>query len=830
MGQLVSYVVLIIIGAGSAWFVYLFFARGNTAAITRSLNMSLFLISMPKEYRSKGEDFSPKQEDEIIGIMEQFYTSLAVVKERNFFKRLIYGNPHMTLEIASTGEDIRFYMAVPREFEHLVEKQIHGFYPKAHVERSEDYNIFRPDSEVALTRLKCLRSRILPVRTYQKLESDPLGEVTTALSKLGENEGASVQIIFRPAPFGWRDLARKVSRKMKEDRISYDRAMAQFGLSGAVGALGSAAGTLASVPAGTKRKGSSGPYYDDKPRRELTPLDEEILGAIESKIAKEGFEVNIRLVAVAPEKARAEQILDHLKGAFAQFSSPYLNSFKSTRPFRKQRFTYDYSFRNFDNLSRIILNTEELASLFHFPFLTLTAPKVKWLKAKSAPPPVNLPKEGIIFGKNMYRGEETLVRIGRGDRRRHLYVIGQTGTGKSTFLYETVRQDIENGEGVAVIDPHGDLIESLLGSIPRERAEDVILFDPSDTARPLGLNMLEYRTEEQKDFAVQEMIAIFYKLFPPEMIGPIFEHNMRNAMLTLMADKEEPGTIIEIPRLFTDESFQRYKVSKVRDPLVRAFWEKEIAKTTEFHKSEMLGYLISKVGRFVENEMMRNIIGQPRSGFDFRDVMDNQRILLVNISRGRVGEVNSALLGLIIVSKLQMAAMSRVELPEEARKDFYLYIDEFQNFTTDSIATILAEARKYRLCLTMAHQFIGQLTEGIRHAVFGNVGSMISFRVGSHDAEFLIKQFEPVFNESDLINLDNYNAYIKLMVDGETTHPFNMITYPPKRGSTEFAQTIKELSRLKYGREKGVVEEEILKRSRLGAQENLPQWDRELRR
>ena len=341
--------------------------------------------------------------------------------------------------------------------------------------------------------------------------------------------------------------------------------------------------------------------------------------------------------------------------------------------------------------------------------------------------------------------------------------------------------------------------------------------------------MLEFKTEEQKDFAVQEMIAIFYKLFPPEMIGPMFEHNMRNVMLTLMADREYPGTIADIPRMFTDKSYQQYKIAKLADPVVRAFWEKEMAQTTDFHKSEMLGYLISKVGRFVENEMIRNIIGQPKSGFDFREVMDKKKILLINLSKGKTGEVNSSLLGLIIVSKLQMASMTRAELPEKDRNDFYLYIDEFQNFITDSIATILSEARKYRLDLILAHQYLGQLKDEkgqqkVLDAVLGNVGSMVVFRVGVEDAEIIAKELAPVFNEYDVVNIEKYRAYVKLLIDNTAAPAFDMEMLPPSAGNLELARSIKELSRLKFTRPRAVVEAEILERTKLGAPTSHPDF------
>ncbi|OGH84449.1 MAG: hypothetical protein A2261_01575 [Candidatus Magasanikbacteria bacterium RIFOXYA2_FULL_44_8] len=427
----------------------------------------------------------------------------------------------------------------------------------------------------------------------------------------------------------------------------------------------------------------------------------------------------------------------------------------------------------------------------------------------------------MTLGYSNYRGETKVVKMKRADRRRHLYVIGKSGSGKSVFIQNLAVQDVQNGEGVCVIDPHGDFAEYVLQHVPKERADDVIYFNPSDVDRPIGLNMLEVKTEEQKDFATQEMISIFYKMVSdPSMIGPMFEHQMRNVMLTLMSDLEEPGTIAEVPRMFTDDEYVKKWKTKLRDPMVLAFWDKEMAKTSDFHKSEMLGYLISKVGRFVENGMVRNIIGQSRSGFNFREIMDQKKILIVNLAKGLTGEINSNLLGMIIVSKLQMAAMERAQLPEEQRHDFYLYIDEFQNFITDSIATILSEARKYRLDLIIAHQYLKQLEDNkgktaVRDAVLGNAGTMVAYRIGVEDAEILQKEFAPTFSAYDLINVEQFTTYTKLLIDNTAAKPFNMNIYPPQSGNKELAAAIKELSRLKYGRPREIVDAEIMERADL---------------
>ena len=571
-------------------------------------------------------------------------------------------------------------------------------------------------------------------------------------------------------------------------------------------------------------------------------MQQEIVKKLEEKASRPGYKVNVRLLTSSEIPGNAQLHMRNLMSAFLQYSMPPFNGFRIKKR-DKNDILKDYIFRIFRDYGRnSILNTEEISSLWHLPTPYIETPNIKWLISKKAPPPVNLPEDGLVLGRNIYRGVETKVHIQRDDRRRHMYVIGRTGSGKTEIMKYMSVQDIKNGEGLCIIDPHGDFIEDVLPHIPKERAEDVILFEPFDMDRPLGLNMLEVDSEEQKDFAVQEMISIFYKLVTdPSMLGPMFEHNMRNAMLTLMADEEHPGTITDIPRIFTDTEFQKYKVSKVKDPVVKLFWEKEMAKTSDFHKSEMLGYLISKVGRFVENAMMRNIVGQPKSAFNFREVMDKKKILLINLAKGKVGEINAKLLGLIIVSKIQMAALSRADVKEDHRPDFYLYVDEFQNFITDAFSSILSEARKYHLNLIVAHQYLGQLeqqagaqgaaSKDLRDAVFGNAGTMVCFRIGAEDSEVMAKEFKPTFNEFDLVNIDRFNAYVKLMINGTASKPFNMATYPlPKNGNEAQAKAIRQLSRLKYGRPRAEVESELLEASRVAESmsQGLPDVERGL--
>jgi hypothetical protein len=560
--------------------------------------------------------------------------------------------------------------------------------------------------------------------------------------------------------------------------------------------------------------------YEAMKKREAA-VDDITLKAVQEKVQKQVFDTNIRLVTSAQSQARAEEILLHLEGIFGQFSLSNMNGFDTVGVEKKrlQRLVYDFCFRNFNHNQKNILNIEELTSIYHFPTFHIGTPNIKSVKSVEAPPPEGLSEtSGLnMVGKIIFRGEEKAVSFTtREDRRRHFYIVGQTGVGKTGLLKEMIRQDIENGEGVGVIDPNGELVEETLAHIPQSRVEDVVLFEPFDLERPVGLNMLEYDTPSQKDFAVQEMIAIFHKLFPPEIIGPMFEHYMRNAMLVVMADRENPGTLVEIPRLFTDAEFVQDKLRKVTDPMVRNFWLKEWQQTTGSTRSDMLGYVVSKVGRFVENEMMRNIIGQSWSGFDLGKIMDEKKIFLANLSKGLTGEVNSELLGLILVSKIQMAAMRRAAISEGERKDFYLYIDEFQNFTTDSISTILSEARKYKLNLIMAHQYIPQLTQDIRNAVLGNVGTVCSFRVGADDAEFLEKQFAPEFSKFDLLNLDNFHFILKMMINNKVSPAFKVKATKPKEGNINIVDPIRKISRLKYGKKKEIVEVEIENRSKLG--------------
>lgn len=824
--------ILALLGLVAAFFAVFFYYFKHHLYYTRyiiprTLDWVFLEVQMPKENASENEkNLSSEEKKNLIGIAEQLFTTISEIGGR---AKLFGPKEYVSFEIACTNKKISFYINCPKRLQEIIEKQIHAQYPHAFIDQVDIYNPFQPQGHVAAAELRQTKKYMYPFRTYKSMETDPLNAITNAMSKLEENEGAAVQFIVCPAGLSWQRRPRRAALEIQQGKHQ------DIVGKGVVGrALSDVTRGVGKSLTGSKadKQGQSHLYKDLSGTYSpinLTPMQQEIVKRLEEKASRPGFQVNIRLIASSANPNNAKLHLQNMLASFLQFTMPPFNGFAPVRK-NKKAIVRDYTFRIFRQFWRTqILNTEELASLWHLPNQFIETPNIKWLVAKKAPPPIQMPAEGLLLGKNVYRGVETPVRIARDDRRRHMYIIGRTGVGKTEIMKNMAVQDIANGEGLCIIDPHGDFIEDVLPHVPKQRAEDVILFEPADIERPMGLNMLEVYSEEQKDFAVQEMISIFYKLVTdPAMLGPMFEHNMRNAMLTLMADEEHPGTLVEIPRIFTDTEFQKYKISKLRDPLVRAFWEKEMAKTSDFHKSEMLGYLISKVGRFVENGMIRNIVGQPKSSFNFREIMDKKKILLVNLAKGKVGEMNAKLLGLILVSKLQMAALSRADIREEERQDFYLYVDEFQNFITDAFESILSEARKYRLNLIIAHQYLAQLeqaagaqgagSKSLRDAVFGNAGSVVCFRIGVEDAEVMAKEMAPTFNEFDLVNVERFNGFIKLMIQGTASKPFNMATYQlarPTPTQLEIAKAVRQLSRLKFGRPKAEVESEILEASQV---------------
>ncbi|MBI4119458.1 MAG: type IV secretion system DNA-binding domain-containing protein [Parcubacteria group bacterium] len=780
--MILAAIAIVIVIATAALFYFLWRSR-RRRRLYDTFDLKLLLIRLPARQPEEGKDFKDE-----INLSAQLFSVLSGLKKP------------FVLEAAvrHVGEEIRFYAAVPSAVASFVSRQIEGLWKDAQVDAADEFNVFNPQGAGAGVYLKQKFSYALPIRTYAEANIDTFAPLLNGLSKLNEvGEGAMIQIVARPASSSAKKTVSGFINALKKGGKAEDIFERKF-------------------PIGFREIGEA--LSTETKQQEQKVIDEEAVQSLQSKVSKSLLEVNYRVIASAPSVYQAQELLNGIASNFSQFSAPLRNELTAVVPRDMKKFSFEASFREFNDREAVILNTEELASIFHFPSSTSAVPKIEWLRAREASPPTDLAAKGTIIGATSFRGEHKPAYITDEDRRRHVYIVGQTGTGKTTFITSMAAQDIKNGKGVAMIDPHGDLIQNVLGLIPPERVNDVILFDPSDYWRPMGMNMLEYNFErpEEKTFIVNEMQSIFNKLFPPETMGPMFEQYMRNALLLLMEDMpNEPATLMEVPRIFTDTEYRERKLGRITNPAVIDFWEKEVVKVGgEASLSNMTPYITSKFNNFIANDYMRPIIGQPKSTFNFRQLMDDGKILLVNLSKGRIGDINANLLGMVITGKILMAALSRVDLPENKRRDFYLYIDEFQNFTTDSIATILSEARKYRLNLVIAHQFIAQLADKIRDAVFGNVGSVISFRVGVEDTEILKKQFEPVFSENDLISIDNFNAYVRILTNGQTSRPFNIKLVPPLEGNDEFAEKLRELSRAKYGRDRQEVEEEIIRRLR----------------
>jgi hypothetical protein len=731
-----------------------------------SLGLVTLLVAVPRDNEVK------------IEAMEQVLASLHSVYKSKWYQRLFGLQPIFSFEIMARKEEIKFYVLAPKKYRDLIEKQIYGAWPGAELKEEKEQNIFSKGGKVAFAAMKLKKPSYQPIRLYKDLPTDSLASLTSALAKMDKGEGAIVQFLVAPAGSSW--------SKAGESYVS-----------------------------STKKK-------EADPEKATHTADTRSLEEISSTSGKAGFQVVVRVVVSSPELSLAKQHVNNIIGTFSQFSSSQ-NYFTKSKIWIDKCFMVDFLYRYMPIRwlwsKTSILTSEELATVFHFPNKMVETPHIYFLRAKRAPAPSQILNKGLYIGKNKFRGMTRDVYIGEKDRQRHIYIIGKTGVGKSELLTEMIMQDIKDGKGVCFIDPH-DTVEKILEMIPPERVEDVIYFNPADLERPLGLNIMEVETEEQKHFVVSSIINLMYKLYDPHktgIIGPRFEHAIRNAMLTVMYEKG--SSFVEVVRVLSDPQYVQELLPKIDDPVVKRYWTDQIAQTSDFHKSEVLDYIVSKFGRFVTDKMMRNIIGQSESSFNFRQAMDEGKILLINLAKGRIGEENSNFLGLILVPKILIAAMSRQDVPEEKRKDFYLYVDEFQNFATPDFAQILSEARKYHLNLIVANQFVGQIEDEVKHAIFGNVGTLMSFRVGVTDANFLQHEFSPVFEEGDLVNVERFNVYMKTTVNNEPVEPFSVdltkdMSLDAKRRNAQVGEAVRQLSRLKYGKARELVEAEIAKRAK----------------
>jgi hypothetical protein len=754
------------------YFIALFYIRHLREALLKQKSLGLVFFEVRV----------PQNNDVEIKAAEQMFAGLIGIGEKlSGFKKFVGARTFVSFEIIAFRESIKFYVICSKKIANLVDRQINGTYPMAEILKSKEYNLFPDDGFVSYAALQLDKDNRVPIQTYEELPVDTIATITDAFSKLQEGEAAAFQLVISPAGAEWRAKAKDYVKKMREQ-----------------------------------------PKDEDKKSK---PVDEEAISMIDRKVQKSAFHADVRILVISDDKYSAESHLSNILSSFDPFTKEGGNRFKKIKSDRLKTISTDFIYRI--PRQSMILNVAELATLFHFPNKNIQTPYIKWLLARRAPAAdfvtSTFQKDYMYIGKNTYRGQYKEVFIKPEDRLRHFYVVGQTGTGKSGFMSGMMIRDMKMGHGCGYIDPHGTDVEKILQQIPPERVEDVVLFDPADLERPVGLNMLEFKTDAQRTLAINEMLNIFDTLYNLKLTGgPMFEQYFRYAIMLVTTDPESGSTLMEIPKVFADEGYRAYKLSKCKDQEVIDFWKKQAeAAGGEASLKNVTPYVTSKLASFLSNAYVRPIIAQQQTTVNFREIMDDGKILLAKLSKGKIGDFNANLLGMILIGKLLISALERESTPESERRPFYLYIDEFQNFLTDGIMVILSEARKYKLALTMGHQFIGQLTrEGnntkIRDAVFGNVGNKGIFRVGEEDGPYLKKVVEGVFDENDLQQVENLNFFLKMLVDGKPTPPFSvksiygespydMIGTP----SAELADIVRQISRLKYGKDRNIIENEI---------------------
>ena len=782
-------VVTLALGAFWAW------RRGGRFSTDGEFEGKVLMIRVPKE-NEKGALAA-----------EQMFASL-----HGLLKLTPEVQEHITFEIAASSSGIFFYTWVPEHLIEFVKSQIFAQYPDAEIEEREDYakNISDLGRSLGGARIVLSRECFFPIKTFPDFKVDPLAAITGALSEVGEKDEVWIQILIRPLPDVWQEAGHQyidaVRAGVGEVGVSLG------GLARTV--LGAFVSVLVDMPRmifAPEREGEANAEGGGKVQ--LSPAQQTEIQAIEEKMSRMGFEAGIRILVMAETPGRSQTLLRGVVASFKQFSTANLNSFvKGEEVSDLNQFLEDFRMRRFPEGWAYVLNTEELASVFHLPNVSVETPAIAWSLYKKGEPPLNLPTEGNVtyFARTTFRERMIKFGIKKGDRPRHLYAIGKTGTGKTTMFENMIIQDMRDGEGVGVLDPHGEMFERLLNFVPEERIDDVVLFDPSDRDFPVGFNMLELSDPEQRVLVASGLVDVFRKRFEFSW-GPRLEHILRNCILTLL---EVPRTtLLGITRLLQDKNYRNYIVYKIKDPIIRRFWEDEFAGMLANQRlvTEAIAPIQNRLGQFLSSSTIRNIVGQARSSFDLGEIMNEGKIFLVNLSKGKLGADDASILGSMLVSRMQFEAMRRVRIPEEERRNFYLYVDEFQNFASGAFANILSEARKYHLCLNLTHQYVAQLPEEMRDAVFGNVGTIVSFALGAPDAKVLAEEFAPVFGEEDLISLEKYHIYLELMIDGMTSPPFSAVTLPPFEDRVGEGSRVVDRSRESYGRDRKVVERAITK-------------------
>ncbi len=710
----------------------------------------------------------------------------------------------ISFEVVSSDEDgIRFYVVTPKHLAKFVEGQMYAQYPNADISYVSDYttkNGVEEDTFVTCGEIEMEKDSIFPIKTFRNFEVDPLAAITGAMSDLAKGEKAWLQIAVRPVSNIWQKNSKKYITAIREGKdINGESILSK--IAGALTKMGQSLSTSETVV--------------KKEVVKLEPGQEEELKEIETKMLKLGFEVKIRVVTKANTQERSEQILRDVAASFKQFTTAHLNNFVHSKPTKTGKEIYDeYVVRHMDKDEPDILNIEELASLYHLPNISVETPNIAWSRSKKLEPPMNMPKatedDVTVFGETDYRGATVQFGLKRADRARHFYLLGKTGVGKSTVFKNMFISDVLAGDGACFVDPHGDTVEDLLDHIPPNRVDDVIYFNPTDVDHPVGFNLLELKDKSQRDLIADGVVEVFKKQFGTSW-GPRLQYILTNTAATAL--EAQGTTLLAVLRMLTDNAYRKFILKQVNDPILYKFWTEEFAQMAQNPRllAEAVAPIQNKVGRFVSSAVTRNIIGQVKSTIDLREIMDNRKILLVNLAQGRLGEETASLLGGMIITRLQATAMERVDMPESERKDFFLYVDEFQNFATDSFAKILSEARKYHLNLTMTNQYIDQLPLTVRQAIFGNVGTLGSFVVSQGDASILEKEFAPVVSSDDLVSLDSHAMYIKLCIDGMTSVPFSCRSLPVRYQKFDCKEEIIKRSREKYGVDRVEIEEKIQK-------------------
>ena len=825
VGILVAVVILVL-----AWKIFAS-AKRDKKNYARALKMVPMMIHLPPstdDIQTGGRD-ERDVIDEQLSEAQVMYNIISSTLKKGL-KAKLYGQKHISFEIVAHDGFINYYAVVPAVLTETVKQAIMAAYPTARMEEVADPNFFSSEGKIDAVvggELRLKEDYWYPIATYEDTKRDVSLGLINAMSVAKKGDGIGLQIMFRPTDGSWTKKSLERVQNIKDGKKSRTASNNFLGrmLYNTSNFLGDVAKALWEPP------DVHDPYKDNE--NTLTNLQQEEISKIEEKTKNPGFEVLVRIIASSSNKVRSETLMSSVVSIFSQFDLQNYNGFRYDINSHPEQLAKDYILRMFpQEQSSMILNSVEMASLFHLPAQNaIPTSQVERQATKQVDGPAKLVEEGIILGINEFRGEKKTIRLSENDRRRHTYVIGATGMGKSVLLTNLAYQDMCDGRGFCFIDPHGDAVEAILSKVPRERVDDVILFEPGNLENPVGMNMFEFQNEDQKDFIVQEGINMLTSLYDPGnqgIFGPRAQHMFRNAALLLMSDPDG-GTFIDIPRCFIDPEFVKSKLKYVTDKTVYDYWTKEFPASQKSNDAgEVTSWFVSKWGPFLSNKMMRNILGQPKSGFNLREIMDNKKILLVNLSKGKTGELNAKLLGMIFVMKFQAAAMSRADIPEDERQDFCLFVDEFQNFATESFESILSEARKYRLNLVLANQFMTQLTDKIREAILGNVGTILCGRIGVTDAELMEKAFQPVFNAEDLHKIPNHEAVTTVLMFGLPTTPFTLKLLPPLgESSEELMQRMRTYALSRYGRPRAEVEAEI--EERLAAHEepkpNVPVSD-----